>query len=106
MTTVNFQADAEVAADRDQVFRVIITDREGGSSRGIPVRAIIGDPANAGYQRFEAGVLQLAEILPPNSNGEPTPADKDPPPEPFGTAYHVPAHDAFVSDVKYVRDDK
>ena len=106
MTTVNFQADAEVGADRDQVFRVIITDREDGSSRGIPVRAIIGDPASAGYQRFKAGVLQLAEILPPNSNGEPTPADKDPPPEPFDPAYNVPEHDAFVNDVKYVRDDK
>ena len=106
MTTVNFQADAQVGADHDQVFRVIITDREDGSSRGIPVRAIIGDPQSAGYQRFVAGVLQLADILPPNSNGEPTPADKDPPPEPFDPTYNVPEHDAFDNDVKYVRDDR
>ena len=50
-------------------------------------------------------MLQLAEILPPNSNGEATPADKDPPPEPFDPTYNVPEHDAFDNDVKYVRDD-
>ena len=74
----DFQADAEVGADRDQVFRIIIADREDGGSRGIPIRAILGDPKSAGYQTFKAGVLQLAELLPPNSNSEPTPADKDP----------------------------
>jgi len=106
MTTVNFQADAQVGADKDQVFRVIITDREDGSSRGIPLRALIGDPASAGYQRFKTGVLQLADILPPNSNAQDTPADKDPPPEPFDPTYNTPEHDAFDNDVKYVRDDK
>ncbi len=106
MTTVNFQADAQVGADRDQVFRVIITNREDGGSRGIPVRAILGNPESAGYRNFKAGVLQLADILPPNSNGEPTPADKDPPPEPFDPTYNVPEHDAFDNDVKYVREDK
>ncbi len=106
MTTVNFQADAQVGADRDQVFRTIITDREDGTSRGIPLRALIGDPSSAGYQRFKAGVLQLAELLPPNSHGPETPADKDPPPEPFDPTYNVPEHDAFDNDVKYIRDDK
>ena len=106
MTTVNFQADAQVGADHDQVFRVIITDREDGTSRGIPLRAIIGDPKSSGYQTFKKGVLQLADILPPNSNGEATPADKDPPPEPFDPTYNTPEHDAFDNDVKYVRDDR
>jgi Protein of unknown function (DUF1592)/Protein of unknown function (DUF1588)/Protein of unknown function (DUF1587)/Protein of unknown function (DUF1585)/Protein of unknown function (DUF1595)/Cytochrome C oxidase, cbb3-type, subunit III len=106
MTTINFQADAQVGADHDQVFRTIITDREDGSSRGIPLRALIGDPSSAGYQRFKAGVLQLAELLPPNSHGPETPADKDPPPEPFDPTYNVPEHDAFDNDVKYIRDDK
>lgn len=102
----DFQADAQVGADHDQVFRIIITDREDGGSRGIPIRALVGDPKSAGYQAFKAGVLQLAEILPPNSNGEPTPADKDPPPEPFDPTYNTPEHDAFDNDVKYVRDDR
>ncbi len=102
----DFQVDAEVGADRDQVFRIIMTDREDGSSRGIPVRAILGDPKSGGYQAFKNGVLQLADVLPPNANGEPTPADKDPPPEPFDPTYNVPEHDAFDNDVKYVRDDR
>jgi Protein of unknown function (DUF1592)/Protein of unknown function (DUF1588)/Protein of unknown function (DUF1587)/Protein of unknown function (DUF1585)/Protein of unknown function (DUF1595)/Cytochrome C oxidase, cbb3-type, subunit III len=105
-TGFDFQVDAEVGADRDQVFRIVVTDREDGSSRGIPIRAILGDPKSSGYQRFKAGVLQLAELLPPNSNSEPTPADKDPIPEPFDSAYNVPEHDAFDNDVKYVRDDR
>ena len=101
----DFQVDAEVGADRDQVFRIVVTDREDGGSRGIPIRAILGDANSKGYQVFKAGVLQLAELLPPNSNGEPTPADKDPPPEPFDPTYNVPEHDAYDNDVKYVRDD-
>jgi hypothetical protein len=105
-TGFDFQVDAEVGADRDQVFRIVLTDREDGSSRGIPIRAILGDPKSSGYQTFKSGVLQLAELLPPNSNSEPTPADKDPIPEPFDSAYNVPEHDAFDNDVKYVRDDR
>ncbi len=106
MAGVVFQADAGVGADPDQVFRVIITNREDGGSRGIPVRAILGNPESAGYKTFKAGVLQLADVLPPNSQSPDTPADKDPPPEPFDPTYNVPEHDAYDNDVKYVRDDK
>ena len=58
------QFDAEVGASRDQVFRIVVTDREDGTSRGIPVRALIGDPESAGYRKFKAGVLELAALLP------------------------------------------
>jgi Protein of unknown function (DUF1592)/Protein of unknown function (DUF1588)/Protein of unknown function (DUF1585)/Protein of unknown function (DUF1595)/Protein of unknown function (DUF1587)/Planctomycete cytochrome C len=99
------QFDAEVGSARDQVFRIVVTDREDGTSRGIPVRALIGDPKSAGARKFKAGVLQLAELLPPNSQGEPTPADKDPIPEPFDSTYNVPEHDDFDTRVKYIRQD-
>lgn len=101
-----FQVDAEVGHDRDQIFRITITDREDGSSRGIPVRALLGDPQSAGAKTFKAGVLQLVSLMPPNSNFEPTPADKDPAPEPFDSTYNTPEHDDFVNRVKYVRDDR
>jgi Protein of unknown function (DUF1592)/Protein of unknown function (DUF1588)/Protein of unknown function (DUF1595)/Protein of unknown function (DUF1585)/Protein of unknown function (DUF1587)/Cytochrome C oxidase, cbb3-type, subunit III len=101
-----FQADAQVGADRDQVYRITFSDREGGNVRGIPVRALIGDPSSAGYRAFKAGVLELVSLLPPNAYGEPTPADKDPIPLPFDSAYNVPEHDDFDTRVKYVRDDK
>jgi hypothetical protein len=101
-----FQADAEVGADRDQIYRITFSDREGGNARGIPVRSLIGDPASAGYRAFKSGVLELVSLLPPNAYGEPTPADKDPIPLPFDSAYNVPEHDEFDTRVKYIRDDK
>ena len=104
-TLADFMVDAAVGADRDQVFRITLSDREEGP-RGIPTRAIVGDPESAGYRKFKAGVLEFAAVLPPNSNVEPTPADKDPAPEPFDSTYNTPEHDAFVNDVKYIRDDR
>ncbi|MEO8593619.1 MAG: DUF1592 domain-containing protein [Candidatus Solibacter sp.] len=104
MQTADFQVDATVGADRDQVFRITLAAEE--NPRGIPTRAIVGDPKSAGYAKFKAGVLEFAKILPPNSNAEPTPADKDPTPEPFDSTYNTPEHDAFVNDVKYIRDDR
>jgi mono/diheme cytochrome c family protein len=98
--------DAVMGADRDQVFRIVITDREDGVSRGIPIRSLLGDPESAGYRAFKAGVLELAALLPPNSYEEPTPADKDPIPDPFDSTYNVPEHDDFDTRVKYIRDDR
>ena len=48
-----FQVDADMGADRDQVYRIVITDREDGRSRGIPVRGLLGDPASAGYRNIQ-----------------------------------------------------
>ena len=53
----------------------------------------------------QAGVMELAALLPPNSHGEAAPADKDPVPLPFDSAFNVPEHDGFLQRVKYVRDD-
>jgi hypothetical protein len=101
-----FRVDATMGADRDQVYRIVITDREDGKSRGIPIRGLLGDPASAGYRSFKSGILELAAVMPPNAYGEPTPADKDPIPEPFDSAFNVPEHDEFDTRVKYIRDDK
>ncbi|MBI4904059.1 MAG: DUF1592 domain-containing protein [Acidobacteria bacterium] len=106
VAAVVFEVDAQLGKDRDQVFRVLFSDREDGSVRGIPTRALIGDPESAGYRQFKSGVLELAAIMPPNSQVEPTPADKDPAPQPFDSKYNTPEHDEFVLKVKYVRDDR
>ena len=100
------QVDAEVGRDRDQVFRITISDREDGGTRRVPVWGLAGDPKSAGHKTWKAAVLEFARILPPNSHGEPTPADKDPIPEPFDNTYNVPEHDEFVVKVKYIRDDR
>ncbi|MBY0502784.1 MAG: DUF1592 domain-containing protein [Bryobacteraceae bacterium] len=103
---LEFRVDAQVGKDRDQVFRILLSDREDGGSRGIPVRALIGDPASPGGQRFRAGVMELAHLMPPNSHGEASPADKDPVPLPFDSTFNVPEHDEFLLKVKYIRDDR
>ncbi|MGH9723048.1 MAG: DUF1587 domain-containing protein, partial [Bryobacteraceae bacterium] len=104
---LEFQVDAQLGRDRDQVFRITISDREdGGTPRGRPTWALLGDPQSAGYRTFRASVMELATLWPPNSHGEPTPADKDPVPEPFDNTYNVPEHDEFVVKVKYIRDDR
>lgn len=106
VSAVVFEADAVVGKDRDQVFRVTFSDREDGSVRGIPTRGLMGDPESEGYRKFKAGVLELAAVLPPNSQVEPTPADKDPAPEPLDSRFNTPEHDEFVLKVKYIRDDR
>ena len=104
--SVDLQVLAELGRDRDQVFRITISDREDGGTRGAPTRALLGDMKSAGYKIFREGVMEFANLLPPNSHGEPTPADKDPVPDPFDNTYNVPEHDEFVVKVKYIRDDR
>ncbi len=104
--SLNLQVDAEVGGNRDQVVRITISDRADGGTRGQPTRALVGDMASAGYKAFRAGVMEYATLLPPNTHGEPTPADKDPVPDPFDNTYNVPEHDEFVVKVKYHRDDR
>lgn len=104
--TLNMQFDAELGGKRDQVVRIVVSDRPDGATRGQPTRALIGDMKTAGYRAFRTGVMELAGMLPPNSHGEPTPADKDPIPDPFDNTYNVPEHDEFVQKIKYLRDDR
>lgn len=103
MSSFDIQLDAALGANRDHVFRITIADRE--DPRGIPTRGIVGDMTSPGYKTFKDGVLEYARVLPPNSNDQPTPADKDPAPEPFDPTYNVPEHDDYVLWVKYIRDD-
>ncbi len=103
---LNFEVHAEPGKNREQVVRIVISDNPSGMTRGLPTRALVGDMTTAGYKAFRTGVEQLVALLPPNSHGEPTPADKDPVPDPFDNTYNVPEHDEFVQRIKYIRDDK
>ncbi|HVF28963.1 MAG TPA: DUF1592 domain-containing protein [Pyrinomonadaceae bacterium] len=105
-TSLNLQLTAELSGNREQVVRILIADRADGVTRGQPTRALVGDMKSAGYREFRAGVMEFASLLPPNSHGEPTPADKDPIPDPFDNTYNVPEHDEFVQQVKYLRNDR
>lgn len=104
--SLNLQFEAELGKNRDQVVRIVISDRADGMTRGQPTRALVGDMSSVGYKTFRAGVMEYARLMPPNTHGEPTPADKDPVPDPFDNTYNVPEHDEFVQKVKYHRDDR
>jgi Protein of unknown function (DUF1592)/Protein of unknown function (DUF1588)/Protein of unknown function (DUF1587)/Protein of unknown function (DUF1595)/Protein of unknown function (DUF1585)/Cytochrome C oxidase, cbb3-type, subunit III len=99
------QVDAAIGKDRDQVIRITFSNRPDGPPPGIPVHAMIGDMQSAGYRKFKAGVMELVALLPPRSNSEATPADKDPPPLPFDPTYNTPEHDAFDNNVRFQRED-
>ncbi|HXE63969.1 MAG TPA: DUF1592 domain-containing protein [Bryobacteraceae bacterium] len=103
VTSWNIQLDAVLGSERNHVYRVTIADSP--TPRGIPTRGLVGDMSSAGYKAFHDGVMEYSRILPPNSNDQPTPADKDPAPEPFDPTYNVPEHDDYVLWVKYIRDD-
>jgi len=104
--SLNMQVEAELGSNREQVVRIVISDRADGATRGQPTRVLIGDMQSQAFKDFKAGVLEYASLLPPNSHGEPTPADKDPVPDPFDNTYNVPEHDEFVQKIKYLRDDR
>ncbi len=99
------QADVELGRNRQAVVRVMISDRPEGPARAPGQRVFLGDPKGAGYRSFRAGIAEYLTLLPPNSHGEPNPADKDPVPPPFDNTYNSPEHDAFVTSVKYQRND-
>jgi hypothetical protein len=104
--SLNLQVDAVLGRNHQQVVRIVIADRESGPPRGQPTRTLLGDMKSTAYGTFRAGVMEFAQLLPPNSHGEPTPADKDPVPDPFDNTYNVPEHDEFVEKIKYHRDDR
>ncbi len=101
-----FQVEAAFGNQKAQVLRVTFSDRADGPVRAIPVHALLGNPESDAARQLKAGVLQFVELMPPNSHGEPTPADKDPPPAPFDATFNSPEHDAFDNRVKYERDDR
>jgi mono/diheme cytochrome c family protein len=100
------QVDATVGKNHDEVVRITFSNRADGPPPGIPVHAMVGDMQSAGYRKFKAGVMELVALLPPRSNSEATPADKDPPPLPFDPTYNTPEHDAFDNNVRFQREDR
>jgi cytochrome c5 len=104
--SLNLQFDAVLGSNHEQVVRIVIADRESGPPRGQPTRTLLGNMKTAAYRTFRTGVEEFARLLPPNSHGEPTPADKDLVPDPFDNTYNVPEHDEFVEKIKYHRDDR
>ena len=54
LSLFELQVEAEVGSDRDQVFRITISDREDGTTRRVPVWGLAGDPQSAWLQGMES----------------------------------------------------
>ncbi|MBC7927804.1 MAG: DUF1592 domain-containing protein [Bryobacteraceae bacterium] len=100
------QVDAEIAgsATGDAVLRCTLSGSP-EQGMGVPTYTLLGTPSNPGYKTWKENVLAFAAKLPQNSQGEPTPADKDPIPPPFNNVYNQPERDHFHLKLKYYRTD-
>ncbi len=106
-TTMDFQVDVELlpSASGDTIARAVLSDRE-EASKGRPVSVLLGDAKSQAYQTWKSNVLAFGAILPQNSQGEATPADKDPIPAPWNNTYNQPERDLYHQKLKYYRTDK
>lgn len=104
---IEVQVDAEMvpAAASTAVLRVTVSESE-DLGKGRPSWALLGVAGSAGYRAWKDGVLAYAARFPQNSQGEPTPADRDPIPPPFNNTYNQPERDRFHVQLKYFRDDR
>jgi len=103
---VEIEAGIIPGATGDAVLRVTVADRADLSTGRPPAYAIMGNPDSKGFLEWKANVIQFAANLPQTSHGEPTPADRDPIPEPWNNDYNQPERDRFHTQLKYFRDDK
>jgi len=100
-------ADAELAPGGvgDAVVRATISETA-DLAKGRPSSALLARPKTEAFKAWKAGVLRFAVAMPQASQGEPTPADRDPIPPPFENAYNQPERDWYHTRIKYYRDDK
>ncbi|MDZ4798622.1 MAG: DUF1592 domain-containing protein [Bryobacteraceae bacterium] len=102
---LNVEAELLAGAANDVVLRCVISNQE-DVTKGRPIFKLLAHPAGAGYAAWKKHVLEFGANLPQNSQGEPTPADRDPIPPPYLNTYNQPERDEFHTKVKYFRDDK
>ncbi|MCC6294167.1 MAG: DUF1592 domain-containing protein [Bryobacterales bacterium] len=102
---VELEAELPPGLAGDTVLRVTVADRADLSSGRPPAMAIMANPDSAGYRQWKHNVLAFAANLPQTSHGEPTPADRDPIPEPWNNDYNQPERDRFHTQLKYYRND-
>lgn len=104
---LEIDAEVDLRGAGDAIVRCTLSDREYRVLMGgTPVSALLGDPQHPGFKKWKSGVLEFAARLPQNSQGEPTPSDKDPIPPPFNNTYNQPERDHYHLKLKYYRQDQ
>ena len=102
---LGLEIEAAMEASQEAVVRCTVSNHE-ELSKGRPDSALLGHPTTAAFRNWKSGVLAFAARMPQISQGEPTPADRDPIPSPFNDAYNQPERDRFHTQLKYYRDDR
>ncbi len=102
---ISMDMDVELAPDQpqDSVLRVLVSEDESESGR--PSWVLLGYSDSDAFQAWKTKVLDYAARFPQTSQGEATPSDRDPIPQPFSNEYNQPERDRFHQRVKYYRQD-
>jgi hypothetical protein len=104
---LGLEIDAEMdAADAAGAVIRCTVSNHAELAKGRPVSALLGYPDSDAFRAWKTGVLEFAARMPQISQGEPTPADRDPIPPPFNDEYNQPERDRFHTQLKYYRDDR
>jgi len=99
------RAELDVENGDDAVVRCTIAQEE-ETDQGKQVSALLANPGSAAFQKWKAGVLDFARLLPQVSHREPAPLDRDPIPAPFDNSYNNPERNLYHYQIKYHRDDR
>lgn len=97
--------NAELVGPGDAIVRCVLSDKA-NISEGRPSWSLLGNPTSPAYLAWKKDVLDFTAVLPQGSQGEATPADKDPIPDPFSNVYNQPERDFYHAKVKYYRTDR
>lgn len=97
--------NAELVGPGDAIIRCVLSDKA-DITKGRPSWSLLGNPESVAYKSWKSDVLDFTAKLPQGSQGEATPADKDPIPAPFLNVYNQPERDYYHAKVKYYRTDR
>lgn len=98
-------AELDVEHGDDCIVRCLISQEE-ETDQGKQVSALLANPDGVAFDKWKAGVLDFARVLPQVSHREPAPSDRDPIPPPFDNSYNNPERNLYHYQIKYHRDDR
>ena len=98
------EAELDVTHGEDCIVRCSISQEE-DTDQGKSVSGLLANPEHPDFEKWKAGVVEFARLLPQVSHREPAPSDRDPIPPPFDGAYNNAERNLFHTQIKYYRDD-
>ncbi len=98
------EAELDVTHGEDCIVRCSIAQEE-DTDQGKSVSGLLANPDHPDFDKWKAGVVEFARLLPQVSHREPAPSDRDPIPPPFDGSYNNAERNLFHTKIKYYRDD-